>query len=77
MRRFASNRVGVGVVDLNIHAQINYMHRMTARVVFVLLWVHSGPRVRVLAAARIILRHLTTSAAQVVSSTPSMEAQTS
>lgn len=26
-------------------AQLNYVHRMSARVVFVLLWVHGGNRV--------------------------------
>lgn len=26
--------------------QLNYLHRMTARVAFVLLWIHGGTKVR-------------------------------
>jgi len=45
MRRFVLDLVSVVAVESSIKLQVNYMHRMTARVVFVLLWVHSGLRV--------------------------------
>lgn len=57
MRRFALNPEPDVAVYPIIFFQINYMHRMAARVVFVLLLVHSGPRVRLLAATRPIPKY--------------------
>jgi hypothetical protein len=37
-----------------ISAQLNYLHRMAARVVFVLLWTHAAGKVRF---AFLLLRH--------------------
>ena len=73
MRRFTSTPVHVVAVNLRIYFQINYMHRMTARVVFVLLLVHAGPRVCVLSTMRVFSIALTTSKAQVVSNILSEE----
>lgn len=66
--------VHVVAVNLSIYFQINYMHRMTARVVFVLLLVHASPRVCVLSTMRVFSVVLTVSIAQVVRNILSEEA---